>query len=289
MADSNETPMPSADAVLPRPLVYRSDLLAGQTALVSGGGTGIGQATALLLARLGADVAICGRRPEPLDATRSLIADATDAECLAVPTNIREPDQVDALYERIHDGLGALDLVVNNAGGQYPGHSIDLSDKGWRAVVDTNLNGTWTMMQRAARHWRAAERGGAIVNVIAPYIRGMYGIAHTVAARAGVAYLSRNVAVEWAPLGIRVNCVLPAGIATEGLQTYAPEVRAEMAANHPLRMLGDAQDVAEAVVYLAAPSGRFITGETVTLDGGHQIHGDLWQAGRPEGWENPND
>lgn len=275
--------LPSED-ILSRPTVFRPDLLRGRVALVSGGGTGIGQGIALLLAELGADLVVCGRREAPLESTRERVAE-TGARCLAVPCNIRDPEQVDALFERASAEAGALDLVVNNAGGQFPQHAIELSDKGWRAVVDTNLNGTWTMMQRAARCWRAAGRPGCIVNIVAPYVRGMYGLAHTVAARAGVVYVSRNVAVEWAPLGIRVNCVLPGGIDTPGLEAYAPEVRARMEEAHPLRRLGAIQDVAEAVVYLAAPSGGFVTGEVLVVDGGHQLHGELWQAGRPEGWE----
>jgi citronellol/citronellal dehydrogenase len=251
---------------------------------VSGGGTGIGRGIALLLAQLGANVVVCGRREEPLLETRERL-EATGVRGVAVPTDIRDPEAVDALFARAAEELGALDLVVNNAGGQFPQHAIDVSDKGWRAVVDTNLNGTWTMMQRAARRWRAGGRGGAIVNIVAPYQRGMYGLAHTVASRAGVVHASRNVAVEWAPLGIRVNCVLPGGIATRGLETYAPEVRERMREAHPLRTLGEVQDVAEAVVYLAAPSGRFITGDVLVVDGGLQLHGELWQAGRPEGWE----
>ncbi len=275
---------PRRDQVLSRPSVFRPELLRGRAALVSGGGTGIGQGIALLLAELGADVVVCGRREQPLAETCELLA-ATGVRCLAISTDIREPEQVDALFARATDELGVLDLVVNNAGGQFPQHAIDVSDKGWRAVVDTNLNGTWTMMQRAARHWRAAERPGVIVNIVAPYLRGMYGLVHTVAARAAVVHASRNVAVEWAPHGIRVNCVLPGGIATRGLETYAPEVRERMRDAHPLRTLGEIQDVAEAVVYLAAPSGRFVTGEVLVLDGGLQLHGELWQAGRPEGWE----
>lgn len=278
------SPPIARDDVLTRPTVYRSGLLDGMRFLVSGGGTGIGQGIALLLAELGARVAICGRRSEPLEETRALLA-SVGTDCAVRPTNIRDPEDVDALFAWLDEALGGIDGLVNNAGGQYPQHSLDLSDKGWRAVVDTNLNGTWTMMQRAARRWRERGAPGSIVSIIAPYVRGMYGLAHTVAARAGVAHLSRNVAVEWAPLGIRVNCVMPAGIATRGLEVYDEAVRAEMAQAHPLRMLGDVQDVAEAVVYLSAPSGRFITGEIVAVDGGHQIHGDLWQAGRPEGWE----
>jgi citronellol/citronellal dehydrogenase len=273
----------SRDDVLTRPSVFRRDLLAGKRFLVSGGGTGIGRAIATQLAELGAAVAICGRRPEPLEETQLLLA-SIGARCIAIPSNIREPRQVDALFDAVDTELGGIDALVNNAGGQFPQHSLDLSDKGWRAVVDTNLNGTWTMMQRAARRWRDREASGSIVNIVAPYVRGMYGLAHTVASRAGVAYLSRNVAVEWAPLRIRVNCVMPGGIDTPGLETYAPEVRAGIAHAHPLGRLGTAQEVAEAVVYLCAPSGSFITGEVLAVDGGHQLHGEMWQAGRPEGW-----
>ena len=141
------------------------------------------------------------------------------------------------------------------------------------------------MMQRAAGHFRPRGAGGSIVNIIAPYVRGMYGVVHTVAARAAVAYASRNVAVEWGPLGIRVNCVMPGGIATRGLDVYAPEVRARMTSGHPLGGLGTVQDVAEAVVYLCAPSASFVTGIVLPVDGGAQLHGAFWQAGRPEGWE----
>ncbi|MCE2391712.1 MAG: SDR family oxidoreductase [Proteobacteria bacterium] len=275
---------PTRDDVLPRPTVFRADLLRGQTALVSGGGTGIGQGIALLLGELGARVAVCGRRPEPLQETCALLESA-GAECSAIPANIRQPEQVDALFERLDEDFGGIDLLVNNAGGQFPQHALDFSDKGWRAVVDTNLNGAWTMMQRAARRWRDRDRPGSIVNIVAPFVRGMYGVAHTVAARAGVAYLSRNLAVEWAPLRIRVNCVLPGGIDTRGLEAYAPEVRRQMADAHPLGRLGRVQEIAEAVVYLAAASGEFVTGEVLAVDGGQRIQGELWLAGRPPGWE----
>ena len=273
----------SRDEVLPRPTVFRPDLLRGQVALVSGGGTGIGQGIAVLLGELGADVAVCGRRRERLEETRALLT-SRGGHCTAVAANIRVPDQVDALFEALDSEYGHIDILVNNAGGQFAEHAIDLTDKGWRAVIDTNLNGTWTMMQRAARRWREKRRPGSIVNIVAPYERGMFGVAHTVAARAGVAYVSRNVAVEWAPLSIRVNCVLPGPIATSGLEVYEPAVREQMARALPMRRLGDIQDIAEAVVYLSAPSGGFITGEVIAVDGGHRLHGALWQAGRPEGW-----
>ena len=270
----------SDEALLALPTVFRPDLFAGRTVLVSGAGTGIGKAIACLFARLGARLVICGRSPEKLAATARLL-ERIGSTCLAQPTNIREPEQIDALFARIEAEGFDLDILVNNAGGQFPQASIDLSDKGWRAVVDTNLNGSWTMMQRAARFWQRRQTGGSIINIVAPYRRGMYGLAHTVAARAAVAHLAQNLAVEWAPAGIRVNCVLPGPIATEGLAVYSDEARAGLSKSNPLHRLGDVQDVAEACAYLAAPSGKFITGEILVVDGGHQLQGELWMAGRP--------
>jgi len=270
----------SDEELLALPTVFRADLFAGRTVLVSGAGTGIGKATACLFGRLGARLVVCGRSEEKLAATARLL-ERIGAPCILQPTNIREPEQVDALFARIEaEGL-VPDVLVNNAGGQYPQPSLDLSDKGWRAVVDTNLNGTWTMMQRAARAWQRAKTSGSIVNIVAPYRRGMYGLAHTVAARAAVAHLSQNLAVEWAPLRIRINCVLPGPIATEGLAVYADEARDALAKSNPLKRLGDAQDVAQACAYLSASSGKFITGEILVVDGGHQLWGELWMAGRP--------
>ena len=270
----------SDDELLALPTVFRPDLFAGKTVLVSGAGTGIGKATACLFARLGAQIVLCGRSEERLTATARLL-ERIGATSVLQPTNIREPEQVDLLFARIQTLGLRLDILINNAGGQYPQPSIELSDKGWRAVVDTNLNGTWTMMQRAARYWQRARTGGSIVNIVAPYRRGMYGLAHTVAARAAVAHLAQNLAVEWAPEGIRVNCVLPGPIATEGLSVYSDEAREALAKSNPQKRLGDVQDIAEACVYLSAPSGKFITGEILVVDGGQQLWGELWMAGRP--------
>jgi len=261
--------------------VYRADLFRGRVVLVSGAGSGIGKAIACLFARLGARVVIAGRNEAKLATTTALL-DRIGAAYQVIPTNIREPAQVDRLFDAIGEAGSGLDIVINNAGGQFPQASIDLSDKGWRAVVDTNLNGTWTMMQRAARFWQRSETPGSIVNIVAPYLRGMYGISHTVASRAAVAHLSRNLAVEWAPNSIRVNCVLPGPINTEGMNVYPAEAQSALARSNPMMRLGDVQDIAEACAYLSAPSGKFITGETLVVDGGHQLWGDLWMAGRPE-------
>jgi citronellol/citronellal dehydrogenase len=153
--------------------------------------------------------------------------------------------------------------------------------KGWNAVVDTNLNGTWYMMQQAALRWRDHGQAGCIVNVVADIWRGMPDIAHTCAARAGVVYLSRTLAVEWAPLPVRVNCVAPGCVETTAFARYPAVGAATYYDANPMRRAGDVQDIAEAVAYLAAPSGKFVTGETLTVDGGQQLWGDPWPLGRP--------
>ena len=261
--------------------VYRGDLFKNKVALVSGGGTGIGQAVALLLARLGARVAICGRTAEKLDRTLEF-ARSKSCTMLSVVTDIREPEQIAALFQRVHDEFGALDLLINNAGGQFPQAAIDFSAKGWNAVINNNLNGTWNMMQCAARRWRDGQRPGSIVNVIAVADRGMPGVAHTAAARAGVAALTRTVAIEWAPLNIRVNCVAPGLTATGGLDVYPPEAKREWPRANPMKRPGTPMEIAEACIYLGASSGSFITGEVLTIDGGGYAWGEIWTAGRPD-------
>lgn len=262
------------------PTVYRSDLFTGRVALVSGGGSGIGRATALLFARLGASVVICGRTQEKLDAVANF-ARHQGASMQAWSVDIREPAAVAALYARIHSEYGQLDYLINNAGGQFPGHAIDYPPKGWSAVINNNLNGSWYMMQGAAQYWRERQTPGSIVNVVVVTERGMPGVAHTVAARAGIIGVSRTVAVEWAPLNIRVNCIAPGLTATEGLDVYPPEAQKEFPLANPMQRPGTPMEIAEACIYLSAPSGAFITGEVLTVDGGGKLWGELWTAGRP--------
>jgi len=262
------------------PLTFREGLFEGQVALVSGAGRGIGKAIAYQLARLGAKVALCGRDEARLNTTAEKLR-ALGADVLTHAMSIRDPDAVSRLYDAVYETFGALDLVVNNAGGQFPQAAIDFSPKGWNAVIDTNLNGTWYMMQQAARRWRDAKRGGAIVNIVTVIGRGMPGVAHTCAARAGVIYLSKTVAIEWAPLGIRINCVAPGAIATEGMNVYSEEARQALPKTNLMKRFGDVRDIADAVCYLAGPSGAFMTGEVVTVDGGNQVWGDQWTIPRP--------
>jgi citronellol/citronellal dehydrogenase len=274
------------DELAALPTVYAGDLFAGKRVVVSGAGTGLGRAAAHLFARLGARVALVGRRAELLEETAGSLARYGN-ETMVRPMTIRDPDAVAELMDNVWREWGGLDVLVNNAGGQFPQNAIDFSVKGWNAVIDTNLNGTWYMMQNAARRWRDQPGGGAansraIVNIVADFWRGMPQIAHTAAARAGVAYLSKSVAVEWAEFGIRVNCIAPGLVETTGFAVYPNAGRKSFERVNPMLRAGDAHDVAEACVYLSAPSGKFITGEVLTIDGGQQMWGDAWPLGKPE-------
>ena len=263
------------------PMALAPDMFAGKVAVVSGAGSGIGRAVAHWFARLGAKVVLCGRKVEKLEATAAALA-CYGAEVMVYPLSIRDPDAVAALFDAAWDRFGAVDILVNNAGGQFPQAAIDFAPKGWAAVIDTNLNGTWYMMQAAARKWRDAGRPGSIVNVATVIWRGMPGVAHTCAARAGVIYGSKTVAIEWAPLNIRVNCVSPGIIATEGMAVYSDEARAEMPNTNLMRRFGQVEDIANAVCYLAGDAGGFITGEVLTIDGGNQLWGDQWTIPKPD-------
>lgn len=270
------------------PTVFRDDLFAGKTVLVSGAGSGLGKAIAYLFARLGAHLVICGRNAEKLAHAEAWIRRLGPGEVDVHAMTIRDPEQVAAMMDAVWQRHGGLDVLINNAGGQFPQPAIDFSVKGWNAVIDTNLNGTWYMMQAAARRWRDAGQPGSIVNITADFWRGMPDAAHTCAARAAVTYLSRTLAVEWAPLNIRVNCVAPGVVETEGFANYPPQASARFRyAANPMKRAGDPHDIAEACVYLAAPSGRFITGETLTVDGGQQLWGDVWMYEKPDYFKLP--
>jgi NAD(P)-dependent dehydrogenase (short-subunit alcohol dehydrogenase family) len=264
------------------PLSFRDDALAGRVCVISGGGSGMGRAIAYVLTRLGAQVVICGRRAEKLEETAAGISEHLGKTIVTRAMTIRDPIQVEALFAETWERFGRLDTLVNSAGGQYPQAAIDFSVKGWNAVIDTNLNGTWYMMQSAARQWRDHGDGGSIVNIVAVVGRGNPQVAHTAAARAGVIYLSKTLSVEWAPLQIRVNCVAPGSIATDGLNVYPREAAEAFSISNPMKRLGDVMDIAEAVVYLAAPTGKFITGEVLTVDGGRQNWGEDWPGGIPD-------
>lgn len=262
--------------------VFRDDLLAGRSYLISGGGSGMGRATAFLLTRLGARVMIAGRDEAKLASVAGDVKRLLGREVLLRPTNIRDPDAADATVGHAFQSFGSIDGLINSAGGQFAQNAIEFSRKGWNAVIDTNLNGTWWMMQAAAQRWRDRGAPGNVVNVVASFVRGIPQQAHTAAARAAVTYLSKSVAVEWAPLKIRVNCIAPGTIETEGLNNYGPGLASRLGKTNPMRTTGDAMDIAQAIVYLLADSGKFVTGELLQVDGGAQLWGNSFPLGVPE-------
>ena len=261
--------------------MLRADLFDGEIAVVTGGGTGLGREISMRLAALGAHVVLYGRREEPLAETAAAIV-AAGGKALWRAGTIRDRDEVDAFWRFAEQEAGLPSVLVNNGGGQFVQPAIDISAKGWNAVIETNLTGTWNMMQSAARLWRDRGQGGRIVNVVLDVWRGIPGMAHSVAARGGVIYLSKTLAVEWAPLGIRINCIAPGIIETPALDTYPEAVRKKLRTDaNPQRRTADAREIAEACAIAAAPTLGFMTGEVITVDGGQQLWGDVWGIEKP--------
>jgi citronellol/citronellal dehydrogenase len=280
MVEPTEFGLSDADLAT-HPTIYGTGAYDGRTVLISGGAGGIGRATAWLLGRLGAKIILTGRSAEKLAEAQA----AMRAKGLTVgiqTVDIREPGSVEALFDKISAEEGGIDILVNSAGGQFPQAAIDFSAKGWNTVVNTNLNGTWSMMQQAARHWRDAGRPGSIVSIVVVTSHGLHGVAHTIAARSGVIGLTRALAVEWAPLKIRVNCIAPGVIETPGWNVYDPKAVEAYPRSNPMMRNGTTWEVAEACAYLAGPGAAFVTGEVLHVAGGSQLWGETWTIERPE-------
>jgi NAD(P)-dependent dehydrogenase (short-subunit alcohol dehydrogenase family) len=259
---------------------FARDLFAGQVALVTGGGRGIGRAIALAFAALGADVVIASRNMDNLAATAREI-EALGRRCLAFPTNVRDTAQVDALVAAVLERFGRIDTLINNAGGQFPARPFDISDNGWRSVVDLNLNGTWNVTQRVARHM--VERGsGSIVSIVHIYSfeRGAPPFVHSGAARAGVVSMTRSLAYYLARKGVTINALAPGTIATAGVReeefAYAdrPDYESQALRDIPAHRLGEADEVAAICAFLCSPAARYINGADLIADGGYSL--DTW-------------
>jgi len=247
---------------------FAPDLLAGRTALVTGGGTGLGLAIAEGLSAVGAHVVIAARRRDRLVEAAALIEERTANAVSVDVVDIRNRETVEALA-----GRHQVDVLVNNAGGQFPQKARDYSPNGWSSVIDLNLNGTWAMTQVFGNQMLDGN-GGAIVQIVAIVGRGLPGIAHSAAARAGVVELTRTLAFEWGP-SVRVNAVAPGAFRTEGWEsTYDDEVGADMT-GVPLPYPGRPSDIANAVVFLASPAAAYITGVCLSVDGGHILQGPI--------------
>jgi len=245
--------------------------LNGQVAVVTGGGTGLGRAMALEFARLGASLVLASRQAEHLEPAAREIRER-GGRALAVPTDVRQPEQVDRLVEETLREFGRVDILVNNAAGNFICRAEDLSPNGWRAVVDIVLNGTFFCSRAFGRQMIARKQGGRILSILATYAwTGGPGTIHSASAKAGVMAMTRTLAVEWARHGIRVNAIAPGAIPTEGawsalLSDPAAEERARRSI--PTGRFGTQQELANAAAFLVSPYADYINGEVLTLDGG---------------------
>jgi citronellol/citronellal dehydrogenase len=254
---------------------FAPGLFDGKVALVTGGGSGIGLATARELLQLGASVAICGRKPERLEQAQKELSQ--HGPVLTGGCDIREPAQVEKLVADVVDRFGKIDILVNNAGGQFPAPAQSISPRGWEAVVRNNLNGTFYMTREVAIRSMIPNQTGAVVNIIANVARGFPGMAHTGAARAGVENMTKSLAVEWSQYDIRVNAVAPGIIKSTGTEQYPPELVEASVQRTPQQRAGTVEEVAHSILYLASPAALFVTGVTLYIDGGASLWGDSWQ------------
>ena len=251
--------------------VFHPDLLQGQTAVITGAGTGLGRAIAQMLAEAGADLLLAARNVERLEQAAAEIRASTGRRVECHFVNIRDRAAVEALAERARALFGGVDVLINNAGGQFALPARDFTPKGWNAVIETNLTGTWNMTQVFGNQMLEG-RGGSITNIIAVIGRGFPGIAHTAAARAGVLELTKTLAIEWGPK-VRLNCVAPGPIQTEAFkQTYDPQIET-LCEGIPIARFGSPEEVAYSAVFLASPAASWITGEVLFVAGGQQLYG----------------
>lgn len=255
---------------------FRSDLLDGKVALVTGGATGLGLETCRVLGRHGARVALCSRKEANLQAALQVLRD-DGIDAMYGVCDVREFEAVAEVVDSVIARFGSLDILVNNAAGNFPALVSDLSPNGFKAVVDIDLRGTFNASKAAYERW-LRDHGGAVVNITAAtQYRGMAMQAHVVSAKAGIDALTRTCAIEWGPAGVRVNVVAPGGMAgTEGVQRITGGDDKFPTDSNPLRRLGSTTEVAQTVLFLASDAASYITGAVIVVDGGS------WLTGRAE-------
>jgi NAD(P)-dependent dehydrogenase (short-subunit alcohol dehydrogenase family) len=255
--------------------MYQKDIFKDKIALVTGGRSGIGFAIAKQMLLLGAKVVICSRKAEPLQQAAEALAEF--GEVSFHPCDIRKSAQIQELAEFIKEKHQKLDILVNNAGGQFPALAEYIGDKGWEAVINNNLNGTFYMIREMANAFFIPQKEGIIVNIIASVNAGFPGMVHTGAARAGVENLTKTLAQEWSNFNIRINCVAPGIIASSGLEQYPQPVQdmfAQAKDAIPLKRFGTVEEIANAVSFLSSPLSSYITGITLYVDGAQHLNFD---------------
>lgn len=264
-------PPPVGTAMLP------PDTYAGQVVVVTGGGTGLGKAMAVEFARLGAAVAVASRKAEHLESGVKAL-NAVGAKAIGVELDVRDQDAVAATFDHIERELGPADVLVNNAAGNFPSQAVKMSANAWRSVVDIVLNGTFLSSTEFARRAIARSAPGAILNIGATYSwTGGPGTAHSAAAKAGVTNLTQSLAVEWAPRGIRVNCLAPglfphADLPAVLLARRDPETDDKSV---PAGRVGQPHELGWAATYLCSPYAAYLTGHTLVLDGANWLRRGL--------------
>jgi citronellol/citronellal dehydrogenase len=256
--------------------IFRDGLLEGQVCLVSGAGSGLGRETALELTRLGAMVVGCGRRAEPLVETAGL-AEGLPGAFEHETMDIRDEEAVERLVDGLLERHGRLDALVNNAGGQFLSPAEAITPKGFRTVIELNVQGTWLMTHAAATKAFIPQGGGKVLSITLSPHNGMPGMVHSGAARAAVENMMRTLAVEWARFGVR-TCALAAGqFATETLLTKYPQAIVDnLERSIPVGRAGRAEEMAWLVAYLASPAGDFVSGTTITIDGARDNWAGPW-------------
>ncbi|WP_319453115.1 MULTISPECIES: SDR family oxidoreductase [unclassified Mycobacterium] len=253
------------------------DTYAGQVVVVTGGGTGLGRAMAVEFARLGATVAIASRGSEHRDSGIRAI-EALGAKAIGIALDVRDEVTVAATFDQIEQQLGHVDVLVNNAAGNFPSQAVKLSANAWRSVVDIVLNGTFLCSTEFARRAIASGAPGAILNIGATYSwTGGPGTAHSAAAKAGVTNLTQSLAVEWAPKGIRVNCLAPGLFPHEDLPPVLLECQNPEAdgARIPAGRVGEPHELGWAATYLCSPFAAYLTGHTLVIDGANWLRRGL--------------
>jgi NAD(P)-dependent dehydrogenase (short-subunit alcohol dehydrogenase family) len=259
--------------------LFHPGMLQGSTALVSGGGTGIGFAIARQLGRLGARVAICSRHTDELEAAAETLR-AEAIEVLPFFVNIRDENTVEALFAALKHAGWQPDILVNNAGGQFAAPALQVSPNGFRSVIDLNLTGTWLMSSAFARQFsQSGQRQGSIVSIVLAQEQGMPGMVHASASRAGVANMMKTLAYEWGPLGLTANAIAPGTVETAALARYNRAGLEATAARLPVARMASPEEIAQSVAYLVSPAARFITGITLQIDGGEHLLGAQPQTG----------
>ena len=263
------------------PEAFRSPLAtdanAGLVVVITGGGTGLGRAVAREYARTGARVAVAGRRAEPLEEIRAEL-DAAGTEILAVPgTDVREPEQVATLVDAVLERFGRIDVLVNNAGGQFVSPPESISAKGWRAVHRLNVDAVWDLTRTVAERAMIPGGGGLVVFIGFSPRRGIPLMVHASAARAALENLAGGLAIEWSRHRIRAVCVATGAIDTEAFRAYGEAFVEEATRTTPLGRLASPEEVASVIAFLSTSAGAYITGTTVVVDGGN----DAWGLGFP--------